>query len=76
MCRPVTGRAVLLTHDNKAFSKVNDLSTYCWHSQNYGGIVLAQALTLNRLWKRMLTRWINVGGLTAAVYLLHRNDMI
>lgn len=55
VCRPDSARAVLLTHDSKAFSR---------------------ALQKSSLWRRVLTRWVNVGGLTAAAYVLVRNSVL
>ncbi|XP_062964513.1 tRNA (guanine(6)-N2)-methyltransferase THUMP3-like [Cynocephalus volans] len=50
VCRPGTGRAVLLTQDKKCFTK---------------------ALSgMGRVWRKVHTVWINIGGLHAAVYLL------
>ncbi|XP_062969675.1 tRNA (guanine(6)-N2)-methyltransferase THUMP3 isoform X2 [Cynocephalus volans] len=52
VCRPGTGRAVLLTQDKKCFTK---------------------ALSgMGRVWRKVHTVWINIGGLHAAVYLLKR----
>ncbi|KAG9353261.1 hypothetical protein JZ751_017837 [Albula glossodonta] len=52
VCRPGTGKAVLLTQDKKCFAKA---------LSRMGG-----------LWRKMLTVWINIGGLHAGVYLLKR----
>jgi tRNA G10 N-methylase Trm11 len=54
VCRPHSGRAVLLTHDNKALSK---------------------SVQRDVFWKRIKTLWVNVGGLEAALYILHRSSM-
>uniref|UniRef100_A0A1A8SG05 THUMP domain containing 3 n=1 Tax=Nothobranchius rachovii TaxID=451742 RepID=A0A1A8SG05_9TELE len=52
VCRPGSGKAVLLTQDKKCFAKA---------VSQMGG-----------LWRKVLTVWVNVGGLHAGVYLLKR----
>ena len=74
VCLPSTGRAVLLTHDNRALSQVQSLGCTGFASFDFEYVQMYQVLTRNNLWKRHVTRWINVGGLTAAVYVLHRNS--
>ncbi|XP_051271162.1 THUMP domain-containing protein 3 [Dicentrarchus labrax] len=56
VCRPGSGKAVLLTQDKKCFSKA---------ISRMGG-----------LWKKLLTVWVNVGGLHAGVYLLKRTGAV
>lgn len=56
VCRPGSGKAVLLTQDKKCFSKA---------ISRMGG-----------LWRKLLTVWVNVGGLHAGVYLLKRTGGI
>ncbi|XP_041639186.1 THUMP domain-containing protein 3 [Cheilinus undulatus] len=56
VCRPGSGKAVLLTQDKKCFSKA---------ISRMGG-----------LWKKVLTVWVNVGGLHAGVYLLKRTGAV
>lgn len=80
VCRPLTSRAILLTHDNKALSAVRRYflrRTVMFRSAALLSIDSSvknfQALQKNSLWKRHQTRWISVGGLTAAVYILYRS---
>ncbi|XP_017271498.1 THUMP domain-containing protein 3 isoform X1 [Kryptolebias marmoratus] len=54
VCRPGSGKAVLLTQDKKCFAKA---------ISRMGG-----------LWRKVLTVWVNVGGLHAGVYLLKRTS--
>ncbi|KAM9859742.1 tRNA (guanine(6)-N(2))-methyltransferase THUMP3 [Aulostomus maculatus] len=56
VCRPGSGKAVVLTQDKKCFSKA---------ISRMGG-----------LWRKLLTVWVNVGGLHAGVYLLKRTGAV
>uniref|UniRef100_A0A1A8P9Z5 THUMP domain containing 3 n=1 Tax=Nothobranchius pienaari TaxID=704102 RepID=A0A1A8P9Z5_9TELE len=56
VCRPGSGKAVLLTQDKKCFAKA---------VSQMGG-----------LWRKVLTVWVNVGGLHAGVYLLKRTAAV
>ncbi|XP_029007619.1 THUMP domain-containing protein 3 [Betta splendens] len=54
VCRPGSGKAILLTQDKKCFSKA--------------------MRSIEGLWRRLHTVWVNVGGLHAGVYLLKRTE--
>ena len=73
ICKPSTGRAVLLTHDTKAMAQVS------WIVINIimTVIQILQALKANfHLWKKKWISWVNVGGLKTAVYELVRTKAI